>query len=659
MKLFSNLWAKISFGVVMMIIIIMSSVTYVLTLRQVKDERTELRQNMGRMAKLIASIRFAETRGWYVYQDWIDNIVASELNKDIVYIAIFNERDSLAAFALNTTWLEMGDSNYLTRTEQAEVVQMLSYGQIANESQKDFDHQVVDIKWGDERLGRVDVGFSLINFNDAIRRRLLTNLILLALFSLLGVFGSVMMSHRITRPLNDLSEAMKAIAKGNLDQHLETRRKDEIGQLASSFNEMLKGLKEKTIIEKFSRDLSFTFEADKIAKLFLDQVFSAMPAGEGAIFVVDKTESEITATCLVPNAGGDDHLPPFALSIETYDTILNMSKPGPVANIMKQKDFARLVSQVEKIFKEAPGIISPLKIKDNLFGFVLLGAGEKGEVLSQRDLDLLATLSTQASLSMENAKLLSQLTEQEKIKKELEIARSVQARLLPTKTPEINGLEIVGTCIPADEVGGDYFDYFLLDDRRLGIAIADVSGKGISAAFYMAEIKGMMSSLATLLDSPAKLLRIINQRLYESMDRRMFATMIYGVLDVEKRTLTFVRAGHNPLILHRKTDNDVSFLIPSGLGVGLTRNEVFCENLVEQTITLSPGDLLVFFTDGITESMTNEQQEFGEERLAELISNRDHQSVAALQQQILQTVRGFAKDAPQHDDMTFVLARLL
>ncbi len=162
-----------------MIVVIMAMETYVFTISQINSQRQELRTNIGRVAKQIASIRLAETQGWYVYQDWIDNILNSDFGKDLVYIAVINEKDSLVAFSLNAKWLDLAGGIFLNRAEQADIVMRLSAGQVAKESRRDFDHQVVAIRWGAESLGKVDVGFSLIEFNNAIRRRLFINLALL------------------------------------------------------------------------------------------------------------------------------------------------------------------------------------------------------------------------------------------------------------------------------------------------------------------------------------------------------------------------------------------------------------------------------------------------------------------------------------------------
>jgi sensor histidine kinase regulating citrate/malate metabolism len=218
MRWFNTLWAKIALKTVFMIVIMMGMVTYIYTISQINTQRQELRQNMGRIAKQIASIRLAETEGYYVYQEWIDNIISSDFGQDLVYIAIFDEQDQLQVFSINYAWLDLGSNTFLSRARQAEIVVRLANGQVAEESRSDFDHIPVEIRWGYDYLGKVDVGFSLVQFNNEIRRRFLTNVALLALFSFVGVVVSVVMGRKITSPLNRLSFAMRNISRGHYNQ---------------------------------------------------------------------------------------------------------------------------------------------------------------------------------------------------------------------------------------------------------------------------------------------------------------------------------------------------------------------------------------------------------------------------------------------------------
>jgi serine phosphatase RsbU (regulator of sigma subunit) len=208
-------------------------------------------------------------------------------------------------------------------------------------------------------------------------------------------------------------------------------------------------------------------------------------------------------------------------------------------------------------------------------------------------------------------------------------------------------------------VGGDYFDYFRIDEHKIGVAVADVSGKGTSAAFYMATIKGMMVSLAGLVESPKRLLCTLNEKLYATLDKQVFATMLYGVLDIKNRQLTFVRAGHNALMVRRNGGQpDVEFHIPPGIGLGLTDNDIFNRYIEEKTIRLSADDVCLFYTDGISEAMNRNLEEFGEQQLSDVLRQSAERSVDGIQADILHRIKRFSEDRPQNDDITMVVVRL-
>ncbi len=656
MRWFNTLWAKIALKTVFMIVIMMGMVTYIYTISQINTQRQELRQNMGHIAKQIASIRLAETEGYYVYQEWIDNIISSDFSQDLVYIAIFDEQDQLQVFSINYAWLDLGSNTFLSRARQAEIVVRLANGQVAKESQSDFDHIPVEIRWGDDYLGKVDVGFSLVEFNNEIRRRFLTNVALLALFSFVGVVVSVVMGRKITSPLNRLSFAMRNISRGHYNQSVEIKSNDEIGQLAQSFNLMTEGLKDKRLIEQFSQALSFHFELNKIRQLTIDYLVQAIGARGGFFYCFDGDAKKCTLQAV---CGEVSSKRPRTFSITDYlsKTCLEHRvcyAVDPESGIqdadLRRFDEVTVDPEVELVLS----VIS----KETLLALIFLYGKSSGEPYTNKDEHFIKTLSEQASLALENAALLEELTEQERLKRELEIARQVQIRLLPGEMPTMDGMDISGICQPATEVGGDYYDFFSLDDHRLGIAIADVSGKGTSAAFYMAEIKGMMSSLTLQVDSPREILCALNERLYQSVDRQVFATMIYAVIDLEKDLLTFVRAGHNGLLVKRSASNQVLLHIPSGIGLGLTDSRLFDLHLEEESIRLNPDDTIVFYTDGVSEAMDGLQKEYGEDALIDLVKNTRVTRAIDLQETILQDLNRFVGDRKQHDDITMVIAHL-
>jgi len=280
---------------------------------------------------------------------------------------------------------------------------------------------------------------------------------------------------------------------------------------------------------------------------------------------------------------------------------------------------------------------------------------------SRDQLGELAESFNQMTGSIEN--LLQTAAEKKRLEEELRIARQIQMSLLPRGPIEVPGLAITALCVPAREVGGDYYDFFNVGDRRIGVLIADVSGKGTSAALYMAELKGLMLSLSEIYQSPRQLLLEVNRILSENLDTRSFITMTYAVIDLNEGLLTFARAGHTPLI-YLSGDGDANVaqvLAPSGLVVGLRipgAAQKFADLLEEDSLPLNKGDVLVFYTDGITEAMNANSDLFGDSRLGGLITEHGHLDAADLRERILREIESFVGAADQHDDMTMILIKV-
>ena len=259
--------------------------------------------------------------------------------------------------------------------------------------------------------------------------------------------------------------------------------------------------------------------------------------------------------------------------------------------------------------------------------------------------------------------LLQQKAEKERLEEELRIARTIQMPLLPQGPPAIEGLTLTAHCEPAREVGDDYYDLFRLDEHRLGVLIADVSGKGTSAALYMAELKGVVLSLSLQHSSPRELLIAADRILADQLDSRSFITVTYTVVDLQGRTLTYARAGHCPLIYRAGPHADqrpAQVLAPDGLVLGLQLDggETFARLLEEVTLPLGVGDVVLLFTDGLSEAMNATDECFGEERLGALVEAYGDLDSEVLRDRILEDIQAFVGTAPQHDDMTMLLLKV-
>jgi serine phosphatase RsbU (regulator of sigma subunit) len=249
--------------------------------------------------------------------------------------------------------------------------------------------------------------------------------------------------------------------------------------------------------------------------------------------------------------------------------------------------------------------------------------------------------------------------EKQRLDDELRIARDIQKSLLPVTPPELPGLDVADLCEPAREVGGDYYDFFSVGPRQLGILIADVSGKGVSAALYMAELKGLMLALSHAEPSPRRLLVDVNHRLAEQLDNRSFITMTYAVIDLDRMTLTHARAGHTPLIV--VSDGRSEVITPDGMVVGLRLPGAegrFEDLLVEDTRRIRGGDVIVLYTDGVTEAMNGGGDLFGDEALATVLAGAHGLDAGGIRERVLRDVRAFVGEAEPHDDMTMIVLKV-
>jgi sigma-B regulation protein RsbU (phosphoserine phosphatase) len=287
--------------------------------------------------------------------------------------------------------------------------------------------------------------------------------------------------------------------------------------------------------------------------------------------------------------------------------------------------------------------------------------GHRIPVLANDQLGELANSFNQMTGSIED--LLRGAAEKKRLEEEMRLAREIQMSLLPRGPLLMPGITISALCVPAREVGGDYYDVVPLPDGRYGVMIADVSGKGMSAALYMAELKGLMLSLSQMHLSPRDLLVNANRLISMHLDSRSFITMTYAVIDPASGVMTYARAGHTPLLyLPAGTGSGgrARILAPDGmvLGLRIDDGERFASLLSEVTMALSPGDLLVFFTDGISEAMNERADCFGESLLAELVEEHGHLPIGELRERILREIAAFVGGAPQHDDMTMILLKV-
>ncbi len=308
----------------------------------------------------------------------------------------------------------------------------------------------------------------------------------------------------------------------------------------------------------------------------------------------------------------------------------------------KQKAGSLLAARVQTKKKDF-GILYALKMDS--FGFV------------EESRDLFQAFADQVAVALDNASLVQVTIEQEVYREELRVAHEAQMRLLPRIMPELKGIELNAFCVTANEIGGDFYDIIQVDKKRVDIVVGDVSGKGASAAFYMAELKGVIQALAPHFSSPKQILMEVNTFLCNHFESDTFATMVYCIFFPVSKELHFVRAGHPPVGFIR--NKKISWLETHGLGLGLVPQKMFDQKLEEKELHLKKGDTIFIYTDGLSEARNPEGEEYGEERLTEKLLRAEGYPTEKMLITVREDMEQFTQGVPCHDDITLAALRIV
>lgn len=395
------------------------------------------------------------------------------------------------------------------------------------------------------------------------------------------------------------------------------------------------------LLETVARQISGSLHVPRIAMLVRDD------GHYGPAYVLGFPEPP--GTVFAQDGGAVEHLKrsrePLRVYFDDPDSWI-YREPS-----MTEPDRARL-------HKLESQLLLPLAFKEKLIGFMSLSSKQSEEPYSKSDLQLLQSVAMQTGLALENSQLTqaiaSEVAQRERMNRELEIAREVQERLFPQSYPAMAGLDYAGRCRPALGVGGDYYDFLELPDGSLGIGIGDVSGKGIPAALLMASLQASLrgqtiSGQADL----AKLMTNVNKLIYDTSPSNRYATFFYGQYDPAARLLTYVNGGHNPPMIFR--DGEVLRLEEGGPVVGLFKPSRY----TQASIQMASGDVIVLFTDGISEAMNIADEEWDEERLVASVRACWRRPAIEMIDCLMRDADAYVAGAPQHDDMTIMIVKVL
>ena len=389
-------------------------------------------------------------------------------------------------------------------------------------------------------------------------------------------------------------------------------------------------------INSLSRTVLSIVELDHIINIILDAYFVLTGAKKVSLYLWEEGKLINKQTRGNVNFRGEVSYPIEILQKFTY------------------QDYKRVYEELKKGFQISPDeviVVSPLLVKGKELGVIFI-IEDKNKFIGN-DEETISALTIQVAIAINNAKIYADLRVKERISQELEGASRIQKTILPKNITNIYGLQIANYFEPAKEVGGDYYDYTVKDDENVSITIADVSGKGVPAAFLMALGRSILKTLERQGQSPADNLRNLNQIIYPDITEDMFITMLHSNFNNKTKILTYSNAGHNPLIVYRAKEDKVELHSVKGVAIGFVQGY----NYKQGELKLEKGDIVLYYTDGITEAENPNKELFGFERLEKVIYDNRYNDVDTIKENILNEINIFRRDYPQVDDLTFVVIK--
>ncbi len=389
---------------------------------------------------------------------------------------------------------------------------------------------------------------------------------------------------------------------------------------------------------------------DEILDVIMDLVFEAIPAERGFLMLLEGESRELVSKVvrdLKKSYGGR-----ISLSRSIARSVVDNRQSILTADAQSDERFKMKESIVLQGIHSAMCV--PLWNNREVIGLIYVDTLHAARAFTPEDLRLLTLLANIAAVKIENAKLFEEQLTKQRMEKEMQQAALIQRKLLPLSVPQIDGYEVAGFNDPCREVGGDYYDYLERGPGRLGLAIGDVSGKGMGAALLMATIRASFRAHVQANHGILALISALNEAVLQSANSNNFVSFFYGELDSPSGQLEYVNAGHNPPILLRAS-GQVERLKADGLILGVFSGARYAQSRV----TLERGDLLVAYSDGVTEMQNQPGEEFGEDRLIGLLNANQDRTASEVQELICSAIRAFAGSEPQYDDVTLLVVHRL
>jgi len=408
-------------------------------------------------------------------------------------------------------------------------------------------------------------------------------------------------------------------------------------------------VQELAVLNDIATAISSVYELDQVVELIVLKCVKHLKVEQGAVMLLDDEDSNDPFQTMVRQADSQTEIIPYHLGIQLSGWMLQNQKPLIVNDF--QND-SRFTVGTNEEFPIRSLLSVPLRLKGSMIGLLNVFNKQGSEGFSDEDQRLLSIIAAQSAQVIENARLYEEEQTLIRMEEDLRVAYEIQVNLLPESNPDIPGYDVAGLSIPARKVGGDYFDFIKINDHRWAFCLGDISGKGIPASLLMANLQATLRSQTLFGNSCHECLERSNKLLFRSTDIQKFATLFYGILDTEHNHIEYSKAGHEAPFLMTANGNSER-LMTGGTILGFMEDSKYNEEIVP----VKAGDTLVIYSDGISEAMDETEEQFEDERLEQVILENIDLASEDLINEIINSVKDFAGDQPQMDDMTLLVIK--
>jgi sigma-B regulation protein RsbU (phosphoserine phosphatase) len=420
-------------------------------------------------------------------------------------------------------------------------------------------------------------------------------------------------------------------------------------QLIEENQRLRTAVEELSALNEIATAITSTQTLEQIVDLIVRKCVKHIKVEQGAVMLLDEKDQDKPFHTMIRKQDSLSNILPYRMDAQLTGWMLKNRNPLIVNDLTTDSRFKFMV---DKNFPISSLLSVPMMVKGKMIGLLTVFNKKSEAGFTAGDQRLLGIIAAQSAHVIENARLYHEEQSLIRLQEEMRLAYEIQVDLLPKEQPVLPGYQIAGKSIPSKEVGGDYFDFIHSGDNRLAFCLGDISGKGIPAALLMANLQATLRGQTLLGNNSKSCVSFANEMLYQNSAPNKFATLFYGIIDSSKNELSYCNGGHNnPFFFSH--DNKLTTLDKGGLIVGIMPSVIY----EEDTIPFNSGDLLVIFSDGITEAMNNTEEEFGEQRLIDVILQNKNEPAKDLIEIIIKKVQEFSGIQSQMDDITLVIIK--